>query len=507
MTAAVSGLMGVTVLPPAEPTLTYIVELVPGQTPIGIASDVTDDLDIEIEIDETFDTLIDGFSAELTSSEVDALRQSPEVLAVYPNLEISIGATQADAPWNLSRLDQATVPADASYSYPDSAGAGARIYIVDTGVSANPAQFGSRLLPGMTAIGDGNGTADCQGHGTHVAGTAASSSYGVAKQASIVPVRVFGCTGSSNSLTVFSGLEWIVNNHPAGMPGIVNLSLGSIQPIPAGTPELLTDAVNEMSDLGFIMVVAAGNSSLNACDYSPARAATALTVAATTSTDARASYSNFGSCVDLFAPGSNIRSLQYNNPSGAMVMSGTSMAAPHVAGVAALAWAEDPTASASTVKSRLVSNALQGVVTSPGLGSPNALLNSQFIPVQYTLPARIADTRSPGFVTIDGQVQGVGAIGQGQTLNVPVVGRAGVPPTGVGAVVLNVTATSPTANSWLTVFPKGAPRPLTSNLNFTPGQTVPNTVIAQVGADGSISIYNALGSTHVIVDITGWFPE
>jgi len=149
----------------------------------------------------------------------------------------------------------------------------------------------------------------------------------------------------------------------------------------------------------------------------------------------------------------------------------------------------------------------QSLTQTSGLTAPIAVPEPGLDGLNAILPARIADTRTPDFVTIDGQVQGVGVIGQGQTLNVPVVGRAGVPPTGVGAVVLNVTATSPTANSWLTVFPKGAVRPVTSNLNFTPGQTVPNTVIAQVGADGSISIYNALGSTHVIVDITGWFPE
>jgi subtilisin family serine protease len=512
--AVVSSLVGVTTVPvavpAAEPTSAFIVELAPGETALDVSSEIAENLNTDIQIDETFDTLLDGFSAELTPSEVQALQARPDVLAVYPDLPVSINATQTDAPWNLSRLDQSTAPADATYTYPDSAGSGARIYVVDTGVSANPAQFGSRLLPGFTAISDGNGTADCNGHGTHVAGTVASTTYGVAKQASIVPVRVFGCTGSALTASVLAGLDWIAANHPAGTPGIVNLSLGSADPVTT-TTDPLTTAVNTMSDRGFVMVVAAGNSNANACTYSPARAAKALTVGATTASDARAGYSNFGSCIDLFAPGSDIRSLQWNNPSGSTVMSGTSMAAPHVAGVAALVWGEGPSATASAVQSSTVADAVAGSVSSPGLGSPNGLLNTRFISTtgSFTslLPARIADTRNiSGEATIDGLVQGIGAIGPGQTLRVPILGRAGIPATGVGAVALNVTATSPTASSYLTVFPTGETLPRTSNLNFTASQTIPNSVIAKIGTDGSISIHNNSGSTHVIVDISGWFP-
>ena len=516
--AVISSLVGVAPVPVAvsatEPTSAFIVELAPGETPLDVSSEVAEDLNTDIQIDETFDTLLDGFSAELTPTEVEALQDSPDVLAVYPNLPVSITATQTNAPWNLSRLDQDRAPADSTYTYPDSAGSGARIYVVDTGVSANPAQFGSRLLPGFaaTAINDGRGTADCQGHGTHVAGTVASTTYGVAKQASIVPVRVFGCTGSALTDSVLAGLDWIAANHPAGTPGIVNLSLGSDSPIASNTTDPLTTAVNGMSDRGFVMVVAAGNSNANACNYSPSRAAEALTVAATTSSDARSGFSNFGACVDLFAPGSGIESLRWDNPSGSAVMSGTSMAAPHAAGVAALAWAEEPSATASTVQSLIVANAVAGAVTSPGLGSPNGLLNIRFISSARSftslLPARVAETRNiTGEATIDGLVQGIGAIGPGQTLRIPILGRAGIPATGVGAVALNVTATSPTASSYLTVFPTGESLPRTSNLNFTPGQTIPNSVIAKIGTDGSISIYNNSGSTHVIVDISGWFPQ
>ena len=388
-TAVVSSLVGVTTVPvavpTAEPTSAFIVELAPGETPLDVSSEVAENLNTDIQIDETFDTLLDGFSAELTPTEVEALQDSPDVLAVYPDLPMSINATQTSAPWNLSRLDQNTAPADTTYTYPDSAGSGVRIYVVDSGVSVNPAQYGERLLRGFDAIsGVADGRTDCDGHGTHVAGTAASSTYGVAKQASIVPVRVFGCSGPTSTATVVSGLDWIADNHPVGTPGIVNLSLGSIDPINPSTADALTNAVNAMSDLGFVMVLAAGNSNANACTYSPARAAKALTVAATTSTDARSNFSNFGACVDIFAPGSNIESLRWESPSGSVVRQGTSMAAPHVAGVAALVWGEDFSRTARAVEARISSDSAVGVVSDPA-GSPNQLL--RVAPVVSAPPA------------------------------------------------------------------------------------------------------------------------
>lgn len=366
-----TGLVGVVDAPALEPESTYIIELAPGETPIGVTSDAASG----IEVTETFDTLLDGFAAELTPSEAEALANTPGVVAVYEDLEFRVSATQSDAPGNLSRLDQANLPVDGTYTYPDSAGSGARIYVVDTGVSPNSTQLGARLLqPGYTAIDDGNGSADCNGHGTHVAGTAASTTYGVAKQATVVSVRVFGCTGSTLSSTIVSGLEWIRSTHPSGTPGIVNLSLGSTSPISPTTPDALTNAVDAMAEAGFVMVVAAGNENADACNYTPSRSDKAITVAATTSSDARASYSNFGSCVDIFAPGSSIRSLQWDNPGGSIVKSGTSMAAPHVAGVAALYWADHHEESATTVTQNIPGGSSVGVV-SDTQGSPNLLSN------------------------------------------------------------------------------------------------------------------------------------
>jgi subtilisin family serine protease/putative cell wall-binding protein len=377
--AVVSSLVGVTTVPvvmtAAEPTSAFIVELAPGETALDVSSEVAEDLRTYIEIAETFDTLLNGFSAELTPSEIEALQASPEVLAVYPDLPVSINAPpQTDAPWNLSRLDEDRAPADSTYNYPASAGSGARIYVVDTGVAANSAQFGSRLLPGFDAISDGDGRTDCNGHGTHVAGTVASTTYGVAKQASIVPVRVFACDGTAFTSSVIAGLDWIAEDQPDGTPGIVNLSLGSADPVPVAD-DLLSTAVNKMSDLGFVMVVAAGNSTADACDYSPSRAAKTLTVAATTAADARASYSNFGACVDLFAPGSSIESLQRSDPLGSTVKSGTSMAAPHVAGVAALFLAESPSKTAREIEAQIIADAVLGWVSDVEEGSPNRLAN------------------------------------------------------------------------------------------------------------------------------------
>ncbi|UYN82554.1 MAG: S8 family serine peptidase [Microcella sp.] len=369
LAVVVTGLAGVPAAGTAESESSYIVELAPGETPFAVSSDVVD----ESAITETFDSVLTGFAAELTSSEVEDLRSSPGVVAVYEDQPVSISATQADAPWNLSRLDQSTPPADNFYTYPDTAGSGTRIYVVDTGISPNASQFGSRLLPGMTAILDGRGTADCNSHGTHVAGIAASTTYGVAKLANVVPVRVFGCSGETYTSTVLTGLDWILANHPSGVPGIVNMSLVSVDPVAPGTPDPLTNAVNTMSNQGFVMVVAAGNSNADACNYTPSRAADALTVAATTSTDARASYSNFGTCVDLFAPGSSISSLQWNNPGGSSVKSGTSMAAPHVAGIVAVGWGMAPSSTASAIVTQVIGQALPNQVTSQGPGSTRLL--------------------------------------------------------------------------------------------------------------------------------------
>lgn len=371
--STVVGLLAatLTVAPAPAEESAWIVETAPGavETVAAVAEDLGD------APVETFDDAFSGVAVDLTDAEAGMLEQRPDVVAVHPDVEMTLLDTQTSAPWHLSRLDQATAPADGSYSYPASAGTGVRVYVVDSGISPNPGQLGSRLLPGVSALTGDASTADCQGHGTHVAGIVASTTYGVAKKASVVPVRVFSCSGSTSSSTVISGLNWIAANHPAGTPGIVNMSLGG----PASSP--LDTAVQNLITRGLIVTVAAGNGGDdrigdNACLESPARVPAALTVGATTTTDARAVYSNFGTCLDLFAPGSAVRSLSHTDASSSIMMSGTSMATPVVAGVAALAWAEAPGTSARQVEADVVAQARTGVVGSPGSGSPNRLANA-----------------------------------------------------------------------------------------------------------------------------------
>lgn len=229
--------------------------------------------------------------------------------------------------WGLDRIDAFDVVLNDSYRY-QSSGAGSLIYVIDTGVYSGHADLSGRVISGYTAINDGNGTQDCNGHGTHVAGTAAGSSYGVAKSATIVAIRVLDCSGSGFSSSVVAGINWAVASHPGG-PGVINLSLG-------GSANSAVDAaIADATAAGLVVVAAAGNSSADACQFSPARAPSALTIGATDRTDARASYSNFGSCVDMYAPGTSITSAWISGATSSRTISGTSMAAPHVAGLAA----------------------------------------------------------------------------------------------------------------------------------------------------------------------------
>ncbi len=313
---------------------------------------------------------INGFVATLTQAQVVRLNADPNVNSIEPDRVVGITAeTQNNATWGLDRIDQASLPLNTQYVY-NATGTGVTAYIIDTGILRTHVEFGSRVGVGYSAINDRYKTSDCNGHGTHVSGTVGGTTYGVAKGVTLIPVRVLNCRGSGTISGVIAGINWVIENHAANVPAVANMSLGG------GASSSLDAAVaNAVAD-GVTFVVAAGNSNADACAYSPARAPSAITVGATTSTDARASYSNYGSCLDIFAPGSAITSAWYKSTTATNTISGTSMAAPHVAGVAALLLETDTAATPATITSRLLAQATPGKVTNPGIGSPNLLLKS-----------------------------------------------------------------------------------------------------------------------------------
>lgn len=318
---------------------------------------------------QTYDAVLKGFAIYLPdvagTAFVEAMKKNPKVVSIENDTIMKVDATTQSTPdWGLDRIDQRNLPLDSAYSYLQT-GSGTTAYIVDTGILSTHQQFSGRVLSGYTAISDGNGTNDCHGHGTHVAGTVGGSTYGVAKNVSLVPIRILGCDGSGASSNVIAGLDWILKN--GKKPAVVNMSLGG------EANASLDSAVENLFNNGYVMVVAAGNSNTDACSSSPARVSKAITVAATDSTDTRASYSNYGSCVDIFAPGSQINSSWIGSNTATKVLNGTSMATPHVVGVVAEMLQSTPTATPQTISTNLLNQASSNVVKNPS-GSPNRLL-------------------------------------------------------------------------------------------------------------------------------------
>jgi subtilisin family serine protease len=307
----------------------------------------------------------------MTEGMARGLANHPRVAWVEEDGEVSIDTTQSNATWGLDRIDQRNRPLNGTFVY-SRTGSGVKAYIIDTGILRTHTQFGGRAIHGYTAINDGRGSTDCNGHGTHVAGTVGGSIHGVAKGVTLVAVRVLNCSGSGTNSGVIAGVDWVRGNHLAGQPAVANMSLGG------GASSSLDTAVNNCINDGVTFSVAAGNSNANACNYSPARVSAAITVGSTTSSDTRSSFSNYGSCVDLFAPGSSITSAWYTSTTATRTISGTSMAAPHVAGVAALYLQGSPSASPSTVRNAIVNNATTNVLSSIGSGSPNRLLYTNY---------------------------------------------------------------------------------------------------------------------------------
>ena len=331
----------------------FMVTLKDGVSPSAVAAEHG------VSADYVYTHALNGFAGSMSEAARAGLLADARVSRVEPDGIATAWTTQSNATWGLDRIDQRSLPLSGTYSYTNT-GSGVTAYIIDTGIEISHPDLGGRARVGYDAIGDGQNGVDCNGHGTHVSGTVGGTTWGVAKAVSLVAVRVLNCSGSGTWSGVVAGIDWVVGNHASG-PAVSNMSLGG------GASTTVDDAVKRMIADGVASAVAAGNGNQagiaqDACKYSPARVPEAMTIGATTKTDAKTSWSNYGNCVDWFAPGSGITSDWLNG--GTNTISGTSMATPHTAGVAALYLQSNPSASPQAVRDALYANTTKGIVTS-----------------------------------------------------------------------------------------------------------------------------------------------
>ena len=354
-------------------------QLIPGRYIVVFDSDVTDAPGLARRLAAanggrlrfTYEHAIKGFAADMSDAAAAALSRNPNVAYVEQDQVMTASGTDATATWGLDRIDQRALPLNASFTT-TATGSGVNAYIIDTGIRFSHSEFGGRAVSGFDAI-DGGTADDCNGHGTHVAGTVGGSEYGVAEGVALIGVRVLDCAGSGSTSGVIAGVDWVTANHVK--PAVANMSLGG------GASTSMDDAVRRSIAAGVSYAIAAGNGNMggraqDACKYSPARVAEAMTIGATTKTDSKTSWSNYGPCVDWFAPGSGITSAWYQSDTQTNTISGTSMAAPHVAGVAALYLQGNPGASPATVRNALYDATTKSIVSSSSTANNHLLFTS-----------------------------------------------------------------------------------------------------------------------------------
>ncbi len=365
----------------------YIVQVEDGADLDDVVADVVAG---GVEITGTMEGAIDAFTAPLDAETVVALRHSEDVVRVQRDHVYEVTDVQDNPPWGLDRIDQRALPLDTKYSHQYS-GAGVDAYVVDSGIRMTHSEFTDRIGQGaFVNFGDGTGITDCNGHGTHVAGTVGGTTWGVAKAVSIRPVKVVSCDRTTTDGLIVLGLNWVIEDHQRGQPAVLNISLGG----PVST--VLDDAVKKVVADGITVVVAAGNdSTISSCDQSPARIPEVITVAASTDADARTDFSSFGSCIDLFAPGVAVRSAAHDSDAGSVLKTGTSMAAPHAAGAAALVLEEHPTYTPAQVWAAIDADTTKGAISGEREGEPDKLLHVTHFATAPSTPTGLTAAAAP----------------------------------------------------------------------------------------------------------------